>query len=109
MWEIAVIFGLISVIVVFTLLSLLLGGEHYFLKMFFLLLSFLFVGVGLYMIKEISESNYSASVTNILTSVYVGYIYVFSFIVLYFVVKAIATIVSSVKDKKNSTGLEDGL
>lgn len=102
-FEIALIAGIGGMTALFTFLAFKLEDNFAALKTFFMLLSFLMVLVGLAMIRDIARLNYSASLFNLLDRVYQGYTYIFTFLVLYFIVMFILNVLSMyLKDKRKN-------
>jgi hypothetical protein len=99
-FEIALVAGILAIVFVFAFLSFKLGDNHQAIKFFFMLLSFLFVAVGLAILKGIAEVNYSTSITNIVNITYIAYLFIFSFLVLYFGIVFILNVVSMFMEKK---------
>ncbi len=99
-FEIALIVGIVAVIFFFAYMATKLGDGHHALSTLFILLSFLFVFIGLFMIREIARNSYSTNIFQVLDRTYQSYTYVFTFLVFYFIVIFILNVVSMFMDKK---------
>ena len=99
-FEIAIVAAILGLTGFFAFLATRLDETMAMLKTFFLLLSFLFVAVGLFVIRDIAEQNYSTAIFNIVDVVYIGYLYVFSFLVFYFIVMFMINAVSLLRGKR---------
>lgn len=92
MWEAAVVGGLVGIMFLWTFLSLNLpkdrqtGGEqHIGIKYLLILMVFLSIGVTLFVMKMIADLN-DVNIGELLEVVYMGYMYMFIFIVSYYVI-----------------------
>ncbi len=101
-FEIALVVGILSIIFLFAFLSWKLDENHAAIKLLFMLLSLLFVAVGLAMLHAIALDNYSESITNIMAITYAGYLYLFIFLVFYFIVIFILNVISTLGAKKRA-------
>lgn len=106
-FEIAIVLAILGVIGLFAFLSTRFEENFAMLKTFFLLLSFLFVAIGLFIIRSIAEQNYSTAIFDTVNIVYVSYLYVFSFLVFYFIVMFILNTVNLIRGKRLEERNED--
>ena len=78
---------MLGIIGLFAFVSVKLADNQHALKVFFMLLAFTFVIVGLVMIREIAAQNYSQGIVDLIDTMYVGYLYLYTFLVLFFILQ----------------------
>jgi len=102
-FEIAIIVGMLGITFLFAYLSYKLDENYSGIKLFLMLLSFLFILVGLVFVRAIAQDNYSTGIFKITDIVYSAYIYIFIFIVFFFVISFILQLIENaliVKQRK---------
>ena len=69
----------------FAYLAVKLEDNHFAIKTFFLLLSLLFVLIGLFLLRGIAQENYSTGIASMMDTMYIVYIFLFSFFAFFFI------------------------
>jgi len=85
MWETAIILGVLGSVFLWVFLSFNLSEEHNAIKLLLLLMSFLGIGIVLFLSQKIAALN-DAGIASVIDSVYTGYLYIFLFSVFYFII-----------------------
>lgn len=99
MWEIAIVTAVLGTAFILNYISGKLVENHEEIAYFFVMISFLFIGVLLYVTKLIADPN-NASIASIINKTYIGYSIVITFISLYFIANFVYNLITSLSAKK---------
>jgi hypothetical protein len=98
-WEGAIIGGLLGTIWLWSYLAFSMREEHSPIKLLLLLMSFLGMGVVLFVTKQIADLN-DAAIASIVEWIFVGYMWIFIFVIWYFIITFIIHVINLIRVKQ---------
>lgn len=95
-WEGAIIGGLLGTVWLWAYLAFNMREEHAPIKLLLLLMSFLGLGVILFVTNQIADLN-DSGIGEVVSWIYTGYLYIFIFVTWYFIIKFIVHVINLLK------------